>query len=122
MSIETVKKDLREMMKLTRKQVLPSAGKIEFTPVIATEGDDRWGSYVAPSDGYLCIFGGEFSSIDIASPKGLQSTVWRIDNKQQIAGAWLIVEAGESVRYHLSKDLSGRHDHNGVFIPLKGSE
>lgn len=122
MSIETVKKDLREMMKLTRKQVLPSTGKIEFTPVIATDGDDKWGSYVAPSDGYLCIFGGEFSSIDMRSTKGLQSTVWRIDGKQQIAGAWLIVEAGESVSYHLSKDLSGRHDHNGVFIPFKGSE
>lgn len=44
MSIETVKKDLREMMKLTRKQVLLSTGKIEFTPVIATDGDDKWGS------------------------------------------------------------------------------
>lgn len=122
MSIETVKKDLREMMKLTRKQVLPSTGKIEFTPVIATAGDDKWGSYVAPSDGYLCIFGGEFSSIDMVSPKRLQSTVWRIGDSRQIAGAWLIVEAGEVVSYHLYKDLSGRHDHNGVFIPFKGSE
>lgn len=122
MSIENVKKDLREMMKLTRKQVLPSTRKIEFTPVIATDGDDKWGSYVAPSDGYLCIFGGEFSSIDIASPKGLQSTAWLIGSKQQTAGGWLIVEAGEVVSYHLYKDLSGRHDHIGRFIPFKGSE
>ena len=45
MSIETVKKDLRETMKLTRKEVLPSTGKIEFTPVIATDGDDKWGRH-----------------------------------------------------------------------------
>ena len=122
MSIETVKKDLREMMKLTRKQVLPSTGKIEFTPVIATAGDDKWGSYVAPSDGYLCIFGGEFSSLEIASTKGLQSAAWLIGSEQQIAGGWLIVEAGEVVSYHLHKNLSGRHDHIGKFIPLKRSE
>lgn len=122
MSIENAKADLRELMKLTRKQVLPSTRKIEFTPVVATDDDDKWGSYVAPSDGYLCLFGGEFSSIDICSTKGLQFTVWRTDSLQQIAGGWLIVEAGEFVSYHLSKDLSGRHDHKGVFIPLKGSE
>lgn len=122
MSIENVKADLREMMKLTRKQALPSTGKIEFTPVVATASDDKWGNYVAPSDGYLCIFGGEHSSIDIGSTKGLQSTVWRTDGLQQIAGGWLIVEAGELVSYHLSKDLSGRHDHKGVFIPFKGSK
>lgn len=122
MSIENVKKDLREMMKLTRKQVLPDAGKIEFAPVIATADDDKWGNYVAPSDGYLCIFGGEFSSPDIASPKGLQSTIWSTAGSQQIAGGWLIVEAGEVVIYHMYKDLSGRHDHKGVFIPFKGSK
>lgn len=122
MSIENVKADLRELMKLTRKQVLPSTRKIEFTPVVATDGDDKWGSYVAPSDGYLCLFGGELSSLDMLSPKGIQSTIWRTDVSRQVTGAWLIVEAGEVVSYHMYKDLSGRHDHKGVFIPLKGSE
>lgn len=122
MSIQNVKADLQALVKLTRKQVLPSTGKIEFTPTIATDSGDKWGSYVAPSDGYLCLFGGEFSSLDMVSPKGLQTAVWRTDGSQQIAGGWLIVEAGETVRYHMHKNLSGRHDHTGIFIPLKGTE
>lgn len=122
MSIENVKADLRELMKLTRKQVLPSTRKIEFTPVVATDGDDKWGSYVAPSDGYLCLFGGEGSSLDMLSPKGIQSTIWRTDISRQITGAWLIVEAGEVIAYHLYRMSGSPQNQRGVFIPLKGSE
>lgn len=122
MSIENVKADLRALMKLSRKQMLPGIGKIEFEPVLSTAGDDKWGSYVAPSDGYLCLFGGEFSSLDLVTPKGLQCTVWSTNGSQQIAGGWLVVEAGETVSYHMYKDSSGTRNHKGVFIPFKGSE
>ena len=120
MSIENVKADLRELMKLTRKQGLPSANAIAIPVTIAYPGADVWGEYVAPADGYVSIHGGQRSGLDIRYGR-ISTCCWTQDSSPLITSAWAPVRAGDRVAYHLIKHDRSDTDVEGFFIPCVGA-
>lgn len=94
MSIETVKKDLREMMKLTRKQTALSDAGAE-TRYSVKNSDTDWTRVIAPEDGAFSFEVAEYKVELRNDTSGLRSSVWR--DADGFRAVWILARKGDRI-------------------------
>lgn len=94
MSIENVKKDLREMMKLTRKQTALSVEGAGARYSVKNSDTD-WTRVIAPEDGAFSFDVAEYKVELRNDTSGLRSIVWRdVDGFRAV---WVLARKGDNI-------------------------
>lgn len=95
---------------------------VEYTPAIATDDNDQWMHFVAPSDGWFCVscgMRGRFVDIEVRDRYGTCTPA--ISNENGPGRLTLPVRSGDAVDIHLYVNALPSDDSFVRFFPTVGS-